>query len=108
MSIGPMGILSSVSAAPSQASGAEAAKHRGEAAVQARHSQSAQKTEDAAGVGKTDGEEHTANERDADGRRIWEIGPAKPRAEGTSAEPEPPHVSRDATGQSGNQLDLTG
>ncbi len=63
MSIGPLGILSSVSAAPSQASGAESAKHRGEAAVQARHSQSTQKTEDAAGVGKTDEEEHSANAR---------------------------------------------
>lgn len=108
MSIGPLGILSSVSAAPSQASGAESAKHRGEAAAQARHTQSAQKTEDAAGVGKTDGEEHSANERDADGRRIWEVGPPKSKAAEETAEPAPLHVSRDATGQTGNQLDLTG
>ena len=107
MSIGPLGILSSVSAAPSQASGAEAAKHRTEAADQARHAQSAQKTEDAAGIGKTDGEEHSANERDADGRRIWEIGPQQQRKAAEAAEPEP-HVSRDATGQAGTQLDLMG
>jgi hypothetical protein len=107
MSIGPLGILGSVSAAPAQASGAEAAKGRADAAVQARHAQNAQKTEDAAGIGKTDGEEHSANERDADGRRVWELNAAdkRPAAEQPSPAAGP---SRDPTGQAGTQLDLSG
>jgi hypothetical protein len=107
MSIGPLGILGSVSAAPSQASGAESAKGRAEAAVQARHAQSALKAEEAAGVGKTDGEEHAPNERDADGRRIWEINPSGKRPTG-EAPPPAAGPSRDPTGEAGTRLDLSG
>src|SRR5215831_2964180 len=69
------------------------------------------KAEQAAGIGQTDGDEHETEERDADGRRIWERTAKKKKdaAGEPSAESavDTPH-SRDATGECGNTLDLTG
>ena len=62
-------------------------------------------------IGETDGQEHGAAERDADGRRLWEKPLGKkgpPAAADDSAAMPPVPVSKDATGQSGIQLDLTG
>ena len=65
--------------------------------------------EKAAGIGETDGDEHDANERDADGRRPWEIAArAKKTDADQSAESPPPRQSKDASGAAGGQLDLTG
>jgi hypothetical protein len=67
-----------------------------------------QKAENAAGIGETDGEDHEAEERDADGRRLWEEpvnsdgSPQSPQAD-----PDAPR-SKDASGQRGNLLDLSG
>ena len=73
---------------------------------QERRVQSEAKAENAAGIGETDGEDHEAADRDADGRRIWErIAQAK---QGESASEPPDRASRDASGQSGNLLDLSG
>ena len=57
----------------------------------------------------TDGEDHEAAERDADGRRIWEDTRRKQGEDspGTPAEPETPR-GKDTTGQSGTLLDLSG
>ncbi len=65
-----------------------------------------QKAEAAAGIGETDGEDHQTDERDADGRRPWEFPPKKQNP-GEDPSKRPPQ-SRDATGTSGNLLDLTG
>jgi hypothetical protein len=59
----------------------------------------------AAGIGQTDGEDHQTADRDADGRRAWEIPPQK-NAEGDPAD-EPPQV-KDPSGQSGGTIDLSG
>ena len=66
--------------------------------------------EKAAGIGETDGDEHGANERDADGRRLWEIAP-RDKKKADSAEPPAAltnRQSKDVTGTTGVELDLTG
>jgi hypothetical protein len=65
------------------------------------------KAESAAGIGETDGENHETEERDANGRRLWEAplgGKKSPEGENSAT---PPMV-RDVTGQAGNLLDLSG
>ena len=59
-------------------------------------------------IGATDGEEHATNERDADGRRLWEapLG-EKTAAEGDETKPQE-RRSKDPHGECGNQLDLSG
>ena len=112
MSMGPLGgIPASVAGSPlAQTAGSEVERAKQETAAQQRRVDANQKAENAAGIGEADGEDHETAERDADGRRLWE-GPPQPP---TGEEPEPGRPgpqerrSRDATGQSGNLLDLTG
>jgi len=81
-----------------------------ETTAQQTQQQSDYQAEQAAGIGQTDGEQHETEDRDADGRRPWELPPkTKPpvAAEPTSSDQSEPH-SRDATGQCGNSLDLLG
>ena len=128
MSIGPAGFYSIISATSPQTSAlaapqaqtqsADVDRTAQEVAEQAREYDAETKAENAAGVGQTDGEEHESNQRDADGRRLWEKNPALSADENNAEQPEeseedsdgaishPPHASRDATGESGNQLDL--
>ena len=74
--------------------------------VQQGETQGEVKAEQAEGIGKPDGEQHESEDRDADGRRLWErtakaSAPSNPQLEQTVA-------SRDASGQRGNELDLIG
>lgn len=116
MSVGPMGFFGSIAATPlSQSKGSDVDRAAQESNGQSGQASNAAKAESAAGIGATDGEEHGAAERDADGRRIWEKSPGKkkPTADLPAAPPAdpdgtPPPLSKDATGESGNQLDLTG
>jgi hypothetical protein len=76
-----------------------------EAAALDRRTVSDEKAKLAGGIGQTE-EDEEADERDADGRRLWERtrrGQASPD-DAASGEP----VSKDATGQAGNALDLVG
>ena len=108
MSLGPLGgIASSAAGSPlSQTKGSDVERAEQESASQARRVQADQQADSAAGIGEADGEDHETAERDADGRRLWEEAP--------SAEQEPPHApadrpqAKDASGQSGNLLDLSG
>ncbi|HEX3998834.1 MAG TPA: hypothetical protein VHX65_09815 [Pirellulales bacterium] len=128
MSIGPAGFYSIIAATSPQTSALAAPLAQSQAsdidrtaqevAQQARETDVRTKAENAAGVGQADAEEHESNERDADGRRLWE----KPPGSGDNADAEesmdpaaadasashPSHVNRDASGESGNQLDLMG
>jgi hypothetical protein len=128
MSIGPAGFYSIIAATSPQASalaiplaqtqGSDADLAARDVAEQSRQTDTETKAETAAGVGQTDGEEHTSNERDADGRRLWE----RPLGKAENAEPEEEqaaevseedafgteHKSKDASGESGGQLDLMG
>jgi hypothetical protein len=75
-----------------------------------RRIQSDRKAEQASGIGETDGEDHETAERDADGRRIWEK--RSERTGNDSSDTDAPAreqpLSKDATGQRGNLLDLSG
>src|SRR5262249_1927591 len=112
MSVGPMGFFGSVAATPlSQSRGSDVERASQESAGQSAQTANETKAENAAGIGPADGEEHGAAERDADGRRIWEKPPSKKKSPATApvAVPVAPSaLSKDASGESGNQLDLTG
>ena len=107
MSVGPLGgVFASVAGSPlAQTAGSDVDRTRQAASNQQRQVQAHEKAEAAAGIGKPDGEEHQTNDRDADGRRLWEIG--RPGKAAAAEAPAPP-LSKDASGTSGNQLDLSG
>ena len=110
MSIGPAGSLfPSVAGAPlAQASGSEVQRAKQDATAQQRIVDAAEKAEGAAGIAETDGQNHETNERDADGRRPWEIEAKKQSPEDESpADEQAPPPSKDTSGQCGGQLDLT-
>ncbi len=110
MSIGPAGgIVGSVAGSPlAQTQGSETERARQDAGSQQRRIENEQKAEAAAGIGETDGEDHETEQRDADGRRLWEESPEEKAAEEGEEEASPPRQSKDASGQSGNLLDLSG
>jgi hypothetical protein len=111
MNVGSLGgMIGSAAGAPlSQMAGSEAERASREAAAQQRQVDANQKAELAAGIGQTS-EDQESSERDADGRRPWEAHAKKgtPEAQGDSATDAPVRQSKDASGQCGNQLDLTG
>jgi hypothetical protein len=110
MSVGPLGIFGSVAATPAAQRAADNERIEQEAARQQGEIKNDAAAEKAAGIGETDGDEHGTNERDADGRRLWEIGP-RDKKKANSAEPPAPTAirqSKDVSGTTGGQLDLTG
>lgn len=110
MSVGPTGFVGSVAGLPlAQTRGAEADRAAQETAQRDRAQHSAAQAEQAAGIGATDGEEHAPQERDADGRRPWEL-PADKRPDSgadPAAESLPPTGAKDPSGVAGSQLDLS-
>ncbi len=110
MSVGPLSFAGSAAATPlAQSKGSDVDRAEQETSAQERQFQHELKAEQAAGIGQTDGEEHETEDRDADGRRLWELPPKKAKAASdvAMAEDSTQH-SRDVTGDCGNQLDLTG
>ena len=91
-----------------QAKGSEADRIRQETVLHERAVESTAEAEAAEGIGTTH-EEQAASDRDADGRRPWEIGPQDDQSRGDSGESrEPGQRAKDPTGQAGSQLDLSG
>lgn len=114
MSIGPTGaaIISSLAASPlAQNASSEVDRNRQEAANQARQADSDLKAIKASGVGDPD-ESQEAGDRDADGRRLWEVQDEAQEllAETEHHEEEPPKNLKglDPTGQTGGILDISG
>lgn len=107
MSIGPTsGLAGSVAAtALAQTTGPEADRAQQAAANQEGRVRNEQRAESAGGIGEADGDDHQTDERDADGRRPWEMPVPEAAA---SQPPTAPPQSKDASRQSGNLLDLTG
>jgi len=106
MSIGPLGhVPASAAGSPLAQTKVDAnpAKHTSD--VQHRRIALDQKAESAAGIGETNGEDHETEERDADGRRVLEIPAREKKDEETSDQAQNP---KDATGQLGRLLDLSG
>jgi hypothetical protein len=110
MSVGPLGFFGSIAATPAAQRGADTERVQQDTTRQQGEVKNNFSAESAAGIGETDGDEHDANERDADGRRPWEISPnAKSKDASTSSTDVPPiRQSKDLTGATGGQLDLTG
>jgi hypothetical protein len=108
MSMGALGVTASVAGTPLQQSrGSDVDTSQQAARDQARRADAARHAEAAAGVGET-AEDQETEDRDADGRRLWER-PPEPAASGDGApETAPAGLSKDATGQSGVHLDLLG
>ncbi|MCS7239055.1 MAG: hypothetical protein NZ899_12420 [Thermoguttaceae bacterium] len=108
MSIGPgiVGLAGLAGAPFAQTKGKEVDRSAEATAQEAHRLQSERMAERASGVGQTDGEDHHAQERDADGRRPWEIPERPHRAE--SSQSQSPQSPRDPTGKLGQLLDLTG
>lgn len=90
-----------------QVKGADVERVQQDAGVQQRHAESQLKAENAAGVDAADGEDHLAEDRDADGRRLWEEQAAAKHGQAATEATER-RLSRDPTGEAGNQLDLSG
>ena len=101
------GALGSAAGAPlSQTAGAEAERSQKESAVQQRSADAQTKSEKASGIGQLEQDQETS-ERDADGRRLWE-DTGKKKGEAADEENATERQAKDATGMSGNSLDLTG
>jgi|DewCreStandDraft_4_1066084.scaffolds.fasta_scaffold147999_1 hypothetical protein len=104
MSVGPLSSASGLSGVPlAQARTAENTAQQ-ESAGAERSDRSAQRAAQAGGIHAADAESE-AHERDADGRRPWEL-PDRPQA--TDGEPAPPVRPRDPHGTAGRLLDLSG
>jgi len=109
MSFGVFGVLASAAAAPAQTRSADAARVLRDASNYERQALSNTLAADAAGIGKTGGDNTPSSERDADGRRLWEEpAPASDVPASILSEAEPNlRQAKNVTGESGNQLDLT-
>ncbi len=106
MSVGPLGSAANVAGTQrAQNEGADVERTQKETSDQAKQTEANRKAESASGIGETEQDQGT-EERDADGRRIWEQAPEK-QQEDESTEAEQPQ-GRDPTGQSGTKLDLSG
>lgn len=112
MSIGPLGgVAGSAAGSPlAQTAGSEPERTQQDVAAQQRRVEGDQRAEAAAGIGETDGQDHESEERDADGRRLWEE-PAEAEEANQGDEESASSAdrqSKDPTGLSGNLLDLSG
>src|SRR5262245_59073206 len=103
------GLAGSAAGAPlSQTSGAETERSQKDSAARERLVDAQNKSERASGVGTTEQDQQT-DERDADGRRLWESqGKLKQSQSEAPAIDEPQRRAKDPSGLSGNALDLTG
>ncbi len=110
MSIGSLGIIGGISATPQTQRNAAADRAATDNARQQIEVANDQAAVEAAGIGKTEGDEQTAGERDADGRLDWKPHGKQPEqpTEPPPADASEPHKSIDLTGDSGGSLDLQG
>jgi len=102
------GAFGSAAGAPlAQTTGTETERSQKDSSARERLADTQAKSERAAGIGTTEQDQGT-DERDADGRRMWEETGKKKDATGEAEAGEPERRAKDPTGQSGSALDLTG
>lgn len=106
MSIGSLGGVSSLAASPASQRTSDTEKTQAAAGEKARVDAAAEYAEQASGIGETK-EESESSDRDADGRRLWEL-PPEVRAAEEAAAAAITTQSKDPTGTAGGNLDLTG
>ena len=108
MSVGPMGMGGAAGSPLSQSQGNDVNKTQQDTTDQSRRTASDDKAEQASGVGQTEHDEQ-ASDRDADGRRPWEIGAGPmPESATDDAAEDDDRQSKDASGTRGGQLDVSG
>ena len=112
MSTAPLGgIVPGAAGAPyAQRQGSEIERAAQDNAAQETKTQNETKAEKAAGIGSTE-EDSEAEDRDADGRRLWEEQEATHAESDKGVDPATDHAApqaKDVTGDAGNQLDLSG
>jgi hypothetical protein len=90
-----------------QAKGPDVERTEHETVSRQRQVKSERLADAAAGIGET-GEDSETTEPDADGRRLWEEQAGKQHQEETASGEGQTQQSKDVTGDSGNQLDLSG
>jgi len=107
MSVGPMGgILGSAAGAPqAQSRGSEADRAGQDQGAHERRVDVERSADKASGIGQTDEDQETS-ERDADGRRLWEVDAEAEPGKSETADAEV-RASKDPSGQSGRSLDLS-
>jgi len=108
MSMGPMsGILASAAGASLAKRTSDSDRIQQQNAAQQGTARADQLADEAAGVGQTDGEDHDTQDRDADGRRLWELPPSPQNStedEGGGENTPPPDPNK----RCGTILDLSG
>src|SRR5258707_9603079 len=96
MSVGSLSFVSVAAGTPlAQAKGSDSDRVEQETSAAQNKFHSELKAEEAAGIGQTDGEDHETEDRDADGRRLWEVAPKPPEdaaANEPSGDPDGHHV----------------
>jgi len=109
MSMVPLGgLIGSAAGVPlSQTKGGETERAQKESLTQSREFDAAQLAERAAGIGQTE-QDQESSDRDADGRRPWERSTESKKQPPAETPVAQARHGKDASGQSGNQLDLTG
>jgi len=109
MSMIPLGgLIGSAAGAPlSQTAGSETERAQKDALAQNRQADSSRQADETAGIGRTK-QDQESSERDADGRRLWEAPPEAAKDKAADANDAATRQSKDASGQSGTNLDLTG
>ena len=107
MNVVPLGgIISGAAGAPlAQVNGSETERTQRDGTVRERRVTTEKTAEAAQGIGTTDEDQETS-ERDADGRMFWERPAENDLIDEASAAEA--RQSKDASGSSGNALDLTG
>lgn len=111
MSIGPMsGVLGSAAGAPlSQTKGSETDRAARESAAQDNRVEAEKKADAASGIGQAEGSA-ASSDRDADGRRIWELPPEEEEQDSAEVPPADANAkqAKGPKGETGSELDLTG
>jgi hypothetical protein len=111
MSIGSSsGVAASASGSQlAQTAGSNVERAQQDTAAHERHRAADEQADAAAGVAETDANDLETHDRDADGRRLWEIDPSRRHADSAQTD-GPMHGDRreDGVDNRGEYLDLTG
>jgi hypothetical protein len=109
MSIAPSDGVSASAAGShlAQTTGADLQRVQQDMAADQRQIAAVQRADNAAGIAETDGQDHETHERDADGRRPWEIGPPNRSAASGEGSRTAPIRTPDGGENLGTSLDLT-
>ncbi len=92
-----------------QSQGPETDRAQRESTVHQRGVQYDAKADQAAGIGQTDGEEQTTEDRYGDGRQPWQLPAAGEPATGADHQKqEKPSAPRGPSGTNGRLIDLSG